>query len=146
MKTHGSIIAIAAAFGGYSLPAFAETDPWAILSAVEIEETLDGAVYQVAKTFPEELAAGITDFRITGYAIPMEVGDNVRQIMLVSDMGNCPFCGSGDHGVSLVVELDAPIPTFEEGTRISLRGDLEAVTDPETWQSAIMRRAQIVAN
>lgn len=48
--------------------------------------------------------------------------------------------------MTLMVELDDPIQTFEEGTRLSLRGDLEAVTDPETWQSAVMRRAVVVAN
>lgn len=146
MKPHVSVTALSVALTGVAAPSFAEVDPWALLSAVELEEIATETSYEVRKTFPERLKDGISGFRISGYAVPMEAGDSVRQVMLVSDMGNCPFCGQGDHGVTLMVELDDPIQTFEEGTRLSLRGDLEAVTDPETWQSAVMRRAVVVAN
>lgn len=146
MKQQTSIAALSVALTGVAAPSFGETDPWALLSAVEIDEIVTETSYEVRKSFPERLEQGIPGFRISGYAVPMEQGASVRQVMLVSDMGNCPFCGQSDHGVSLMVELDEPIQTFDEGTRLSLVGDLEAVTDPETWQSAVMRNAQVVAN
>lgn len=150
MKQQTSIAALSVALTGVAVPSFGETDPWALLSAVEIEEIVTETQYEVRKSFPERLEQGISGgFRISGYAVPMEQGGaSVRQVMLVSDMGNCPpFCGQSDHGVTLMVELDEPISTFDEGTRLSLVGDLEAVTDPpETWQSAVMRHARVVAN
>ena len=146
MNKHSSIAALSVALTGVAAPGFAELAPWALLASVEIEEVIDGDSYEVRKSFPEQLQDGIQGFRISGYAMPMEAGDAVRQVMLVSDMGNCPFCGSADHSVTLMVELDEPMSTFDEGLRLSVVGDLEAVTDPETWQSAVMRRARVVAN
>ncbi|WP_421704608.1 hypothetical protein [Aliiroseovarius sp.] len=146
MNHQPSIAALYVAMAGAAGPAFGETDPWALLSAVEIEEIVTETRYEVRKSFPEQLEQGISDFRISGYAMPMEAGASVRQVMLVSDMGSCPFCGQADHGITLMVELDEPISTFDEGTRLSLVGDLEAVTDPDTWQSAVMRHARVVAN
>mgnify|MGYP001124775782 CR=1 FL=1 len=146
MKTQTSVLALSVSLAGFAAPVLADQDPWALLSSVSTQEVIDGDHYEVRKSFPEAMMAGISDFAITGFAVPIGAGAQVSQVMLVSDMGNCPLCGSPDHGASLVVELDQPIPSFEQGARLSLRGDLEAVTDPETWQNAVLRRARVVAN
>lgn len=143
--TATSSLALSFAFGTLATTAaLASDDPWALLSGVAIDEKIDGDSYTVTKVFPAEIENGIKDFFITGYAVPLTPGERVSELMLVSDMGNCPFCGSGDHGVSLQVELDEPIIGLEEGTRISLRGALEPVHDTETWQSTILRAARVV--
>ena len=74
----------------------------------------------------------------------MTVGSEIRELLLVSDMGTCPFCGNADHGTSLQVKLAQPIMEFEEGTRITLKGALSAVRDTTTWQSAVLENAKIV--
>ena len=71
-------------------------------------------------------------------------GAMVQDLILMSDMGSCPMRGSLDHGANLQVVLNNAIPAFEEGTRLSLRGTLVPVTDPETWQAAILQNARIV--
>ena len=83
---------------------------------------------------------------ISGYAFPMLPGETIRELILVSDMGLCPLCGEGDHGANLQVTLAEPITNFDEAVRITLKGDLKAVTDPETWQAAILEDAQIIIN
>jgi len=92
------------------------------------------------------MSKGAIEFEITGYAVPLTPGELISDLILVSDIGSCPFCGSLDHGASLEVTLAEAIPAFEDSTRLSLRGTLEPVTDPETWQAAILRNARIVAN
>ena len=139
-----SRIALTLAFGTAANAAIAGEDPWALLSGIQVDEQMDGDRYEVTKVFPNELLGGIDDFFITGYAVPLSPGEKITSLILVSDMGNCPFCGSGEHSVSLQVELEDPIIGLEEGTRISLRGALEAVTDTETWQTTILRGARVV--
>jgi hypothetical protein len=65
-------------------------------------------------------------------------------LILVSDKGLCPLCGSAEHGASLQITLADPIETFDESRRMTLRGALTPVTDPETWQSAILENATIL--
>ena len=142
--TATSRLALSFAFGTAASAAMAGDDPWALLSGVLIDEKIDGDTYTVTKTFPAAIENGIDDFFITGYAMPLTPGERITELVLVSDMGNCPFCGGGDHGVTLQVELDEPIIGLEEGTRLSLRGALEPVLDPETWQSTILRGARVV--
>ena len=144
--TATSRLALSLAFGTIASTATAGEDPWALLSGVKIDEKIDGDSYMVTKTFPAEIEKGISDFFITGYALPLTPGERVTELVLVSDMGNCPFCGGGDHTATLQVELDEPIIGLEEGTRLSLRGALEPVHDPETWQSTILRGARVVGS
>lgn len=142
-----SRLALTLALGTGATAAVAGTDPWAVLSAVRIDERIDGERYVVTKTFPREIEKGVKDFYIVGYAMPLSPpGEAVTELMLVSDMGNCPFCGSPDHGVSLQVVLDTPLPALEEGTRLALRGDLVPVTDSETWQAAVLKGARVVGS
>lgn len=141
-----STTALATVLGAAAGAAVAETDPWATLEEITIEEIVTETSYEARKTFPPALAGGVRDFRITGYAVPLSLGPEVTEIILVSDMGLCPFCGSGEHGATLQVSLADPIIGLEEGTRLSLSGDLQTVTDPTTWQAVILTGARLVSN
>lgn len=144
MKHAGSAALITALGTGTVTPALAE-DGWALLSAIEIEEIVTETTYEVRKTFPETLAEGRSGMELTGYAFPISTGSEVRQVMLVSDMGLCPLCGSGEHGASVEVTLAEPLMGLEDGARVTLRGDMRPVRDPETWQSAVLENAAIVS-
>ncbi|MEM5475979.1 hypothetical protein [Pacificibacter sp. AS14] len=124
-----------------TLPAFAQTDVWALLGEVDINEVVTDNSYEVKKSFPKQLEDGIEELTITGYAMPLTPGNLIRELILVSDMGTCPLCGSPDHGTSLQVTLAQPLANFEDGARITLRGKLSAVTDTTTWQSAVLENA-----
>ncbi|GAA6163147.1 hypothetical protein NBRC116590_08510 [Pelagimonas sp. KU-00592-HH] len=136
-------IAIAAAFAA-AYGSTAHADAWQILDQIEIEEIVTETSYEVRKTFPEALQQGALDVEITGYAVPALPGEAIRELILVSDMGLCPLCGSAEHGASLQITLADPIETFDESRRMTLRGALTPVTDPETWQSAILENATIL--
>lgn len=128
-------------------PGMAETvdsAAWDALAAIEIEEIMTETTYEVRKIFPAEIRDGVERFDITGFAVPLGETENVRDFMIVSDIGFCPFCGDPQHGTALQVTLAEPIPFIEEGMRLSLRGSLETIKDEQTWQSAIMRDAVIV--
>ncbi|WP_108815874.1 hypothetical protein [Loktanella sp. Alg231-35] len=128
-------------------PGLAETidsAAWDTLAAIEIEEIVTETSYQVRKIFPAEIKDGVAQFDITGFAVPLGDTRNVREFMLVSDIGFCPFCGDPTHGTALQVTLAAPLDFVEEGTRLSLRGSLETIQDDQTWQSAIMRDAVVI--
>ncbi|MFT6168538.1 MAG: hypothetical protein ACJAR9_000648 [Celeribacter sp.] len=127
-----------------ALPTLAQTDVWALLGEVEIDEIVTDTSYEVKKTFPKQLDDGIQELTITGYAMPLTPGSVIRELLLVSDMGTCPFCGSGDHGTSLKVTLAEPLSDFEDGARITLKGALTAVRDTTTWQSAVLENAILV--
>lgn len=128
-------------------PAMAEqidSAAWDALAAIEIEEIMTDTTYQVRKIFPAEIKDGVAQFDITGFAVPLGDTSNVRDFMLVSDIGFCPFCGDPEHGTALQVTLAEPLDFVEEGMRLSLRGSLETIKDDQTWQSAIMRDAVVV--
>lgn len=127
-----------------ALPTLAQTDVWALLGEVEIDEIVTDTSYEVKTTFPKQLDDGIQELTITGYAMPLTPGSVIRELLLVSDMGTCPFCGSGDHGTSLKVTLAEPLSDFEDGARITLKGALTAVRDTTTWQSAVLENAILV--
>lgn len=139
-----STTALSALFAVGAGAACAGGDPWALLGEIAIEEIATETTYEVRKSFPAALQGGLQEFRITGYAVPLTPGENVTGLLLVSDMGLCPFCGSGEHGGSLEVLLDEPMIGLEEGARISLVGNLEMVDDPMTWQTAVLRNARPV--
>lgn len=150
MKTSVSTLALSTPFMVLSGAAMADQslapalDPWDLLAQVEIEEIMTETSYEVRKVFPSAIEDGIEAFDITGYVVPLSDGPDLTDFILVSDMGFCPFCGSPEHGTSLQVSMASPTAGLEEGTRVTLRGALEAVTDPETFQSTIMRNARLV--
>ncbi|WP_136439240.1 hypothetical protein [Pacificoceanicola onchidii] len=142
MKT--SPIALLAALGATS--AAAQPDTWDLLDDIEIDEIVTETSYEVKKRYPAGIAEAPQSITITGYAAPALPGELVQELMLVADMGTCPFCGSLDHGASLMVSLAEPIPAVDENKRITLQGTLRRVTDPQTWQAVIMEDARIVSD
>lgn len=146
MKTSRTLSVSAAALASAS-PALAEridSPAWDALAAIEIEEIVTDTSYEVRKIFPVEIKDGVEQFDITGFAVPLGDTANVREFMIVSDMGFCPFCGDPEHGTALQVTLTEPLPFVEEGMRLTLRGSLETIKDSQTWQSAIMRDAVVI--
>jgi hypothetical protein len=127
-----------------ALPVWAQTDIWALLGEVQIEEIVTNTSYEVKKTFPKPLNDGIQALKITGYAMPLTPGDAISELILVSDMGTCPLCGGTGHGTSLQVKLAQPLTNFEQGRRITVQGNLSAVRDTTTWQSAVLENAVLV--
>jgi hypothetical protein len=115
---------------------------WDLLAAISVEEIVTDTTYEVRKIFPAAVENGIDQFDITGFIVPLTDGPDITDFILVSDMGFCPFCGSPQHGTSLQVTMADPLTGFEEGSRITLRGALQAVTDPETWQTTVMTNAR----
>ena len=110
-----SLLALAA-FAVPTTPLWANDDPWALLAAIEVDEIISDTSYTVKKTYPDAIRNGAQEFRITGYAVPMFPGVAGRDLLLVSDMGDCPFCGQPDHGASLQIQLDEDV-LIEEGQR-----------------------------
>ena len=141
-----SRLALLATFGSSTIAGFAqaETDAWQLLEQIEIEEIVTETTYEVKKKFPAAMDEAANGIEISGYAIPMYPGETITDLMLISDMGLCPLCGNGGHGANLQITLAEPITFIDETQRITLRGNLQKVTDPETWQSAILKDAQIV--
>lgn len=138
--------AFAAIFGATATAAAAQPeDAWHLLNQIGIEEIVTETSYEVRKTYPAGIENGVQGFEITGYAAPMIPGDMVRDLILVSYMGLCPLCGSADHGANLQVTLAQPVAMTDEMQRITLRGTLNRVDDPETWQAVILQDAEIVA-
>ncbi|MFT5744277.1 MAG: hypothetical protein ACI86S_002358 [Paracoccaceae bacterium] len=145
MKNNVSALALCVPLAVIGGAAFSETaTPWDLLAAIQIDEIMTDTTYEVRKVFPAAIENGIESFDISGFVVPLTDGNEISDFILVSDMGFCPFCGSPEHGTSLQVSLASPVAGLIEGSRVSLRGSLEAITDPETFQSAIMRNAQIV--
>ena len=124
--------------------AHAGTDAWTLMEQIQIKEIVTDTTYEVQKQFPEDMEELGRDIKVTGYAAATIPGAMVDEIILVSDMGLCPLCGGGDHNANLQIKLAQPIPYFEEGTKMTLQGDLRKVLDPETWQSAILENARLV--
>lgn len=122
----------------------AETDAWTLIEQIEIEEFVTETTYEVRKKFPSQMDMNGQSVEITGYAVPMYAGEQVTDLILVSDMGLCPLCGNSDHSANLQVTLAEPITILDETKRIQLRGDLTPVLDPETWQAAILKNARII--
>ncbi|SDW33543.1 hypothetical protein SAMN05443573_102422 [Celeribacter indicus] len=138
--------ALAAGLCTTATATFAEAPGWELLKGISIEEIVTETSYEVRKGFPDRLKNGVEGMELTGYAVPLTPGAEVRELILVSDMGLCPFCGSADHGASVQVNLDQPIVGLEEGARVTLRGDMKPVLDPETWQAAVLENAVLVAS
>ena len=141
-----SRLAFYAALGTTATVAHADTSGWDLIKEIQVEEIMTETTYEVIKTYPQQLEERGKGMEISGYAFPMLPGETIRELILVSDMGLCPLCGEGDHGANLQVTLAEPITNFDEAVRITLKGDLKAVTDPETWQAAILEDAQIIIN
>lgn len=116
-----------------SLAAPAAAD-WDLLAAIEVEEVQVEDRWEARKTFPDGLAAAAEGFEITGHVVPVVPDAELRLFLLVPDPDECPFCGDAGYGPSLEVEMRDALDAAE-GEQVTLRGDLEFVEDPETWQA-----------
>ena len=141
---HFSRTALFAALGASATGAAAQPDAWELLRGVTAEEVMTDTSYTVRKSFPAAFSSTIPAFQITGYAVPMQYGEATRDIMLVSDMGFCPYCGDPAHGVALQVTLAEPMTFADDSTRLQLRGTLLRVDDPETFQAAVLNDAEVL--
>ena len=151
MKT--STLAFAAVLGSTAISGMSQPggplspDVWALLDQIEIEEIVTETSYEVRKSWPDAFAQNLNNMRVTGYAvamIPAAPGQKVQELLLTSDSGICPLCGSGDHNASLQIVLDTPIEGFVDGQRISIEGTLQRIDDTTTWQSAQMVNARLL--
>lgn len=143
-KTAVSLVALSApaAFGAGAALAETPDMAWDLLKEITVEEIITETSYEVRKVFPASIEDGIEQFDISGYVVPLSEGPEITDLILVSDMGFCPFCGSPEHGTNLLVSMSEPSIGFEEGSRITLRGALEPVLDNETWQTAVLTNAR----
>lgn len=116
---------------------------WDLLKDIGLQEIVTETSYEVRKTFPSELSGPVEDFSLTGYVVPLWNDGAIRDFILVSDMGFCPFCGDPEHGTAVQVELDTPLDTLEEGMRVTVKGVLEPVLDPGTMQSVRLVAATV---
>ena len=141
IRTLATIISLALATG----TAGAETDPdapWRLLGAIEITEEIDGDLWRMVKTYPEELLATREAFEITGYLVPIAAEAYLSTFVLVQDPADCPFCGANaGYGPVLEVHLRRPLPHLREFDRVRTRGTLELIDDPETMQSVVLTDA-----
>ena len=139
---------------GLTVPAIAsalapppEAAAWELLSRIQVEERIDGDDYAVVKRFPPEIENGAPVFEISGFLIPVGVGAETTEFMLVPEAGMCPFCGSSEHGTAIEVSLAEPLAVDaigEDATkRVVLRGALQTVTDPQTFQAFYMTDARV---
>ena len=142
LKARSSIpmLAIITSIAFAATPSLA-ADPWDMLARVDIEETIDGDIWRAEKTFPPELVAAAEGFEIEGFLVPILPEAYITTFLLVEDPADCPFCGSGGYGPTLEVHLKSPLSDIPEFTRVTVRGDLVLIEDPETTQSARLENA-----
>jgi hypothetical protein len=140
-----SPLALAAALPALAgAPVADAADGWDLLGKIEFEERETATSWSVIKRFPAELEGGVETFEISGYLTPVGWEEATRDFMLVSDAGQCPFCGSGEHGTAIEVRMTDPLPVSDESRRVTLRGALHPVRDETTLQAVVMTGAEIV--
>ena len=116
------------------LAAPAWPDGWDLLSAIEVEEVQVEDRWEARKTYPDALLAAREGFEITGHVVPVVPQAELELFLLVPDPDDCPFCGSAGYGPSLEVTMRRPLDAAE-GEEVTLRGTLEIVADPATWEA-----------
>ena len=129
----GAFTGLAALAGRAGSPPVAE-DAWTLLGAIEIEEVEAGGAWAARKTYPEGLRDAAS-FEIRGHVVPVSPQPYLETFLLVPDPADCPFCGSAGYGPSLEVTMRRALPDMAEGAEIALRGTLELIADPETFQA-----------
>ena len=117
-----------------ALAAPAAADAWDLLAAIEVEEVQVEDRWEARKTYPAALIDAAGGFTVTGHVVPVVPEAALRTFLLVPDPDDCPFCGSAGYGPSLEVTMRRALDA-EEGERVTLRGELEIVADPDTWQA-----------
>lgn len=121
----------------------AAQEPWDLIRGIEISENETNGTWIVEKSYP----AGLQDqaeFSIRGFYVPVQAQGYVTQFLLVPDPDDCPFCGSSGYGISLEVHMRQPVPDMEEGTELAVRGRVDLVESPETYQAIVLRDAALL--
>ncbi len=127
-------------------PAF-DGAAWGLLDQVGLSEAqAANGDWIVTKKFPPELkAAAEVPFRISGYVVPVTAEAKQQHILLVRDPEDCPFCGSNaSYAPALEVTLRKPVSDITEFDHLTVRGRLELIEDTDTFQSVILKDAEIV--
>lgn len=124
-----------ALLGGLTSALWAEeADNWQLLSEATVSEAEENGVWRAEKHFPEGLRAAASSFEISGYLVPVLAEPYIQHFLLVADPDDCPFCGSSGYGPALEVNLRTPLPDLPEFSEITVKGELELIDDPETFQ------------
>lgn len=118
---------------------------WELLSSVRVTEILVNDRWGAKKEYPEALLAARQGFEIEGYYVPIEAQPYVRSFILVPDPADCPFCGTSGYGPALEVQLKGRMADIAEFSRITVRGELELITDPDTYMAYRMVDAAVTA-
>ena len=128
----------------FAAPAAAQT-PWEVIQGVELRETGTDADWAVEKTFPPGYENGADRFAIDGYAVVYAAQADLREIILVPDASQCPFCGGDQgYGPTLEVVFDRPVEIDAPELRIHVEGRLEAVRDADTFQAFRLTGARLI--
>ena len=138
LKATLSALALTLAAASASVVAAELYDPdaaWNLLNMATVAEKIENDRWMAVKTFPEPLRAAAEDFEIEGYVVPILAEPEISAFILVQDPENCPFCGTGSgYAPVLEVILESTMPAVEEFSRIKVTGDLELISDPDTYQ------------
>lgn len=119
---------------------------WELLSSVRVTEVLVNDRWGAKKEFPEALVAAQNGFEIEGFYVPIEAQAYVQSFLLVPDPADCPFCGSSGYGPSLEVKLKGNMADIAEFSKLTVRGDLELIHDPDTYMAYRMVDAVLIGD
>ncbi|MEM9343064.1 MAG: hypothetical protein AAGA87_08470 [Pseudomonadota bacterium] len=125
----------------FATPLAATEEAWDLLYSVRVEEVVNGDEWRAEKTFPDELAAARDDFEIEGYLVPIIAQAEMTILILSEYPADCPFCGGGGYGPGLEVHMRDPLPDMPEFSPLRVRGTLEFIDDPETFQAYVLKDA-----
>jgi hypothetical protein len=118
---------------------------WDILTSVTFEEFETDTTWRVEKSFPDGYEEETEGFAISGWAVIYEAQAEIREILLVPQAEDCPFCSGGGetYGPTLEVIFAEPQGIAVPENRITVEGRLVAVTDTDTLQSFRLVDARI---
>lgn len=119
----------------------AAQEGWDLIGAVEVEEAYvvdadeGGERYVASKTYPDALMEAAEGFTITGHVVVLVPEPELTTFLLIEDPDDCPFCGTGEGGAALEVVAARPIGGVQDADRITVRGTLTPIRDPDTYQA-----------
>jgi len=140
-KTYGkalatSGVALAAANAAFLAPLAFSSERGAATQPTSVSVPLPEMVLQThngtVSVRPAAHEGGSDLYEMTGYVAIVRAAAEVREFMLVSDMGLCPLCGEAGHGAALEVQLANPTQALEDGQRITVVGALESTDDTKS--------------
>lgn len=119
---------------------------WDVVEGVGYAESGSGEDWRVDKTFPAGFEAPVEGFRIEGYAVVFEAQADLREVLLVPDASQCPFCGGeAGYGPTLAVIFADPVAIPDPAERIVVEGALVPVADPGTYEAFLLEDARLIA-